>query len=180
LRYSAERSLYQAQLAGRAPSDACFKSFAEKRWATAVSSASPLRRWASRSPFADGSIAIEQTKTDLPAAAVPKVESHAVAISKAIPASGVVTQRAPPLSEDVDDSAVRGGSGAGNFAPGRRPYRDLQEIPVKAAPVIDEREQTPDRPSRLGSNGPAETRGKWPPGRSGISKRFRYSRSGFR
>jgi hypothetical protein len=68
--------------------------------------------------IADGSIAIEQTKTELPAAAVPKVESRAVAISKA--------------GESVD-----------NHGDGRSPQVDLvrrgRAVPVAAALQTDSR-----------------------------------------
>jgi hypothetical protein len=86
--------------------------------------------------IADGSIAIEQTKTEIPAvSAAPKVESPAAATSETVPTSTVITERVPPLLKDVDDSTVRGDSGA-------------------ETPAIGELEQTSDRPSSTGRNGP--------------------------
>jgi hypothetical protein len=63
----------------------------------------------------DGSIAIEQTRTEIPAVgAAPKVEGLVAATSGAVPASAVVTERVAPLPKGVDDST--GDSGAGNSA----------------------------------------------------------------
>jgi hypothetical protein len=69
--------------------------------------------------IADGSIAIEQTRTEIPvSAAVPKVESPAAATSGAVPASAGVAERVAPFSKGVNDSGVRGDSRAGNGLPG--------------------------------------------------------------
>jgi hypothetical protein len=66
----------------------------------------------------DGNIAIEQTKTEVPAdGAAPKVEGPAAATNQAAPVSAVVTERVVPLPERVDDSTVWGDPGAGNSAP---------------------------------------------------------------
>jgi hypothetical protein len=63
--------------------------------------------------IADGSIAIEQTKTEIPAVgAAPKVGSPAAATNETVPASTVITERVPPLLKSVDDSTVRRDSGA--------------------------------------------------------------------
>jgi hypothetical protein len=81
--------------------------------------------------IADGSIAIEQSKMEIPAvSAAPKVESPAAANSETVPVSTVITERVPPLLKGVDDSTVR---------------KDF--------------EQTPDRPSSRGRNGPGRKPG---------------------
>jgi hypothetical protein len=100
--------------------------------------------------IADGSIAIEQTKTESPAAAVLKAEGPVATAGGTAPASAVITERVPPIPNDVGDSAVWRGSGAGN-----------------SAPVIDELEQAPPRSSPPGSNGPAELPGDSDAGESG-------------
>jgi hypothetical protein len=56
--------------------------------------------------IAEGSIAIEQTKTELPAAS--KAEGPAASTSEAVPTSDVVTERVAPFSKGLDDSAFRG------------------------------------------------------------------------
>src|SRR5262249_38914162 len=86
--------------------------------------------------IADGSIAIEQTKTETPAAGVvPKVEGPAAATGETVPASTVITERVPSLLKGVDGSTVLRDSGTKTSV-----IDELEQF-------IDELEQTPDRPS---------------------------------
>ena len=117
--------------------------------------------------IADGSIAIEQTKTEIPAAAVLKAEGPVAATGGAAPASGCqplpdlheipvrpfrpVTERVPPLPKRVDDSAVR----KDGISPTGEKFKNLPTTDAEnSAPVIDELEQTLHRSSPPGSNGP--------------------------
>jgi hypothetical protein len=104
--------------------------------------------------IADGSIAIEQTKTELPAAAVSKVDSGRHGLTRL------------PTKSDKDLEAP---AAASHQALPESPGSLEQASPISGAvpangrrPLIRELEQAPPGPSPAGRNGPAR-----PPGDSG-------------
>ena len=96
--------------------------------------------------IADGSIAIEQTKTEIPAAAVLKAEGPVAAPSAKVPINTSVDDRAPALTGTPRDSSTA------------IPATDWGDSGWKTA-VIDEVEQTPYQSSPPGSNGPTDLPG---------------------
>ena len=102
----------------------------------------------------DGNIAMEQTKTEIPAATLSKVESPAVASHQALsagspasPNSLTVPSPARPLPA-VDKRAP----------PTPKGNSTVQRNLDAGTPVIDELEQAPRRPSPQTSNGPTRLR----------------------
>jgi hypothetical protein len=121
--------------------------------------------------IADGSIAIEQTKTEIPAGTAPKMESPAAANPvQASPASVPTNQPLPnlpkrtqslPDSQEIPARAspmpVRPSRSVTKRAP-PNPKGDstVQGTSDTGTSVIDELEQTPHGSSPPGSNGPIE------------------------